>query len=327
MFDLPPAIRRRALLAKTISTSRRGADSAPRAVADGRTRAFVNDQPVSVQALKAIGATLVEIHGQHDDRALADAATHRRLLDAFAGLEKEVARWTSLWETRRTAHEALEEHRASMERAAREADYLRHAVDELRRWSRRTARRTRSRGRRTIMMQAEKIAGDLREAQEAIGGTSSPVAVLAAAVRRLERRPPVRRAGRTGGEGDRCRDQRAGGGRSASRRRRCRGRFRSRPSWSASRSGCSRCARRRANTPRRSTASRRCAAKFVADVALIDAGADRLKKLEAAAAEADDALRRRGDEAVGGARQVRRRSSTRPSTPNWRRSSSNARNS
>ena len=55
-------------------------------IADGRTRAFVNDQPVSVQALRTLGAALVEIHGQHDDRALVDAATHRRLLDAFGGL-------------------------------------------------------------------------------------------------------------------------------------------------------------------------------------------------------------------------------------------------
>ena len=55
---------------------------------DGRTRAFLNDQTVSVQTLKAIGATLVEIHGQHDERALVDTATHRRLLDAFAALER-----------------------------------------------------------------------------------------------------------------------------------------------------------------------------------------------------------------------------------------------
>jgi DNA repair protein RecN (Recombination protein N) len=59
--------------------------------ADGRTRAFVNDQPVSAQTLKALGAALVEIHGQHDERALVDMATHRRLLDAFGGLEGEAA--------------------------------------------------------------------------------------------------------------------------------------------------------------------------------------------------------------------------------------------
>src|SRR5215467_7744762 len=54
--------------------------------ADGRTRAFVNDQPVSVQVLRALGAALVEIHGQHDERALVDPTTHRRLLDAFADI-------------------------------------------------------------------------------------------------------------------------------------------------------------------------------------------------------------------------------------------------
>src|SRR5436190_19251824 len=54
--------------------------------ADGRTRAFVNDQPVSGQALKMLGSALAEIHGQHDERALVDAATHRRRLDACAGL-------------------------------------------------------------------------------------------------------------------------------------------------------------------------------------------------------------------------------------------------
>ncbi|MDQ4135870.1 MAG: AAA family ATPase, partial [Pseudomonadota bacterium] len=57
--------------------------------ADGRTRAFVNDQPVSVQVLKVIGGALVEIHGQHDDRALVDAFTHRAILDAFGGLQGE----------------------------------------------------------------------------------------------------------------------------------------------------------------------------------------------------------------------------------------------
>ncbi|MFZ4449148.1 hypothetical protein, partial [Klebsiella pneumoniae] len=83
-----------------------------------------NDQSISVQTLKAVGAALVEIHGQHDERALVDAATHRRLLDAFAGLEKDVAAVEQLWDARRTANTALEEHRAGMERAAREADYL-----------------------------------------------------------------------------------------------------------------------------------------------------------------------------------------------------------
>src|SRR6185312_7079461 len=99
--------------------------------ADGRTRAFVNDQPVSVQALQALGAALVEIHGQHDARALVDAGTHRGLLDAYGRLEAGAAEVATLWTARREAEEAVLKHRAEIERAAREADWLRHAVEEL----------------------------------------------------------------------------------------------------------------------------------------------------------------------------------------------------
>src|SRR2546430_3398110 len=100
-------------------------------LADGRTRAFINDQSISVQTLHAVGCALVEIHGQHDERALVDASMHRQLLDAFAGLEKEVSALEALWEARRTANTAPDLHPARMEPAAREADYLRHAADEL----------------------------------------------------------------------------------------------------------------------------------------------------------------------------------------------------
>jgi DNA repair protein RecN (Recombination protein N) len=156
--------------------------------ADGRTRAFVNDQPVSVQALKALGQSLVEIHGQHDDRALVDAATHRQLLDAFGGLEAEAGRVASLWQARRDALEAAEAHRAQVERAKRESDWLRHAVEELNKLAPQAGEETALAERRTTMMQSEKVAGDLREAYDAVAGTNSAVPELAAAIRRLERR-------------------------------------------------------------------------------------------------------------------------------------------
>lgn len=157
-------------------------------LADGRTRGFLNDQPVSVQTLKAIGATLVEIHGQHDERALVDVATHRRLLDAFAGLEESVGSVEGLWGARKNARDALEEHRAGMERAARDADYLRHASEELMKLAPEAGEETRLAERRTLMMQGEKISEDLRDALAAVAGPQSPVTSLAAAVRRLERR-------------------------------------------------------------------------------------------------------------------------------------------
>ena len=158
--------------------------------ADGRTRAFVNDQPVSVQVMKQLGEALVEIHGQHDDRALVDAGTHRRLLDAYGGLEKDADKLSMLWEARREAETALEEHRAEVARAGRESEWLRHAVDELGKLAPQPGEETALAERRTAMMQVEKVAEDLREAHDIVGGKKSPVSAIAGALRRLERRQP-----------------------------------------------------------------------------------------------------------------------------------------
>jgi DNA repair protein RecN (Recombination protein N) len=156
--------------------------------ADGRTRAFVNDQPVSVQVLRALGAALVEIHGQHDERAFVEAATHRRLLDAYGGIEGEAATVAELWAQWREREAAVESHRADVERASREAEWLRHAVEELGRLAPQAGEETALAERRAIMMQAEKVAEDLRSTQDSLAGPNSPVTPLAAAVRRLERR-------------------------------------------------------------------------------------------------------------------------------------------
>jgi DNA repair protein RecN (Recombination protein N) len=156
--------------------------------ADGRTRAFVNDQPVSVQVMKQLGEALVEIHGQHDDRALTDAATHRGLLDAFGGLESNAARVAALWDARRAAETAAQAHREEVARARRESDWLRHAVEELDTLSPQAGEETTLAERRTTMMQSEKVAEDLRDAQEALSGSNSSVPALAGVIRKLERR-------------------------------------------------------------------------------------------------------------------------------------------
>jgi DNA repair protein RecN (Recombination protein N) len=156
--------------------------------ADGRTRAFVDDQPVSVQVLRALGAALVEIHGQHDERAFVEAATHRGLVDAFGGIEADAAAVRRLWDERRACEAAVETHRTEVERARREAEWLRHAVDELGRLAPQTGEETALADRRAAMMQAEKSAEDLRATLETVSGPQSPVPPLATAVRRLERR-------------------------------------------------------------------------------------------------------------------------------------------
>jgi DNA repair protein RecN (Recombination protein N) len=156
--------------------------------ADGRTRAFVNDQPVSVQVLRALGAALVEIHGQHDERAFVDAATHRALLDAYAGIERNAAGVARLWDERRTREAAVAGHRAAVARAEREAEWLRHAVDELGRLVPQPGEETSLAERRAAMMQAEKVAEDLRATLDGVSGSQSLVPPLATALRRLERR-------------------------------------------------------------------------------------------------------------------------------------------
>src|SRR4051812_45714636 len=157
-------------------------------LADGRTRAFVNDQPVSVQVLKALGSALVEIHGQHDERALIDVSTHRRLLDAYAGLEGDAAAVARAWTARRSAEEAVAAHRARVEQAQREADWLRHAVEELTRLKPEAGEESALAEKRAAMMAADKVAEDLRDAHDAVAGDRSPISALSAALRRLERR-------------------------------------------------------------------------------------------------------------------------------------------
>jgi len=263
--------------------------------ADGRTRAFINDQPVSVQVMKELGTALVEIHGQHDERALVDAATHRRLLDAFGALEADAAKVTGLWEARRAAAAAADAHRAEVERAKREGDWLRHAVEELGKLSPQTGEETALADRRTGMMQAEKVAEDLRDAHEVIAGASSSVPALAGVIRRLERRasqapslvePAVKAldVALTALEETRSHLEQA---------------LRTADFDPAElerieeRLFALRAAGRKYNAPVDELAA--MAARYKSDIALIDAGEDRLKALEAAAREAEADYRAAAD--------------------------------
>ncbi len=156
--------------------------------ADGRTRAFVNDQPVSVQLMRQAGQLLVEIHGQHDDRALVDTDAHRTLLDAFAGLTDEVGELSEAYRRWKDADRQLKAHRARVEAAAREAEYLRASVEELEILSPRDGEEDELADRRSQMQKAERIAGDIAEASEFLNGNSSPVPMIASLMRRLERK-------------------------------------------------------------------------------------------------------------------------------------------
>ncbi len=157
-------------------------------MADGRTRAFVNDQPIGVQALRAIGANLVEIHGQHDDRALVDPAMHRALIDSSGGLEAEVEAVRRAYATIRDARAELAAEEARIAKAREDADWLRYAHAELSKLAPDAGEEVELAARRAGMMQAEKVASELRDAHDGMSGEHAPGPAMHALMRRLERR-------------------------------------------------------------------------------------------------------------------------------------------
>jgi DNA repair protein RecN (Recombination protein N) len=157
-------------------------------MADGRTRAFVNDVTVSVQTLRALGSALVEIHGQHADRALVDPAAHRALVDAYGGLGAQTGAVAAAFRRWRGLESEQAQEAERVVRARAEADFLRHAHEELTTLAPEAGEEETLAARRVAMQQSEKVAGDLAEAHEALAGEHSPIAGLSGTLRRLDRR-------------------------------------------------------------------------------------------------------------------------------------------
>lgn len=156
--------------------------------ADGRSRATVNDQPASVGLLRRLASCLAEIHGQHDDRALLDAAMHRDLVDAFGELDAARRQVSGLWETWKTDEAALNDHAARLERAEEERAWLEHAVEELQAMAPQHGEEEQLSARRQLMMNAERFAEALDDVDKALAGDGTQEASLNAGLRKLERR-------------------------------------------------------------------------------------------------------------------------------------------
>lgn len=156
-------------------------------MADGRTRAYINDQPVSIQILKGIGAALVEIHGQHADRALMDASVHRFILDEFGQLGKDTKEIRDISALLRRLKQEYVQQKENIEKLLKEADYLRHAEEELRSLAPQPGEEEELSKERQLMMNSEKLTQNLNEAFDSIGGSSSVIPLFSAILRKLER--------------------------------------------------------------------------------------------------------------------------------------------
>lgn len=138
--------------------------------ADGRSRAWINDQPVAIAALRETAAALLEVHGQHETTGLLDARTHRGLLDMFGGLSALTTATAEAWRALATAREAVEQLRAAEATAAAEAETLRAQVEDLDRLDPREGEEAALAEERALLSAAEKALADIASAREAVGG-------------------------------------------------------------------------------------------------------------------------------------------------------------
>ena len=155
--------------------------------ADGRSRAFVNDQPASVGLLREIGETLVEIQGQFEPRGLIDPATHRALLDDFAGLDDRASALREAHRAWRKASEARHDAETTATAAERDREFLEHSVAELDRNAARPGEEKSLAEQRSRMMHAEKLVEAMNAASAEIAGQRSVEDALRAASRHLAR--------------------------------------------------------------------------------------------------------------------------------------------
>ena len=168
-FDLPEGHAAHAVLEEA------GLPSGPELIlrringSDGRKTAWVNDRRCSGEVLRALSETLVELHGQHDDRGLLDPKGHRAILDEFAAnaaLRDKVRKaWSALAAARKAAKLAAAERDA----IAAEEEFLRHAVGELDKLNPEAGEEAQLDVRRRTMQSAEKIRSDVVNAYEMMG--------------------------------------------------------------------------------------------------------------------------------------------------------------
>lgn len=137
--------------------------------AEGRKTAWVNDRRCSGEVLRALSETLVELHGQHDDKGLLNPRGHRAMLDAFDGLQPRLDAVRAAWRGMAEARKAVEELEEALARVRAEEDYLRHAVAELDALDPQPGEDAELDARRRMMQAAERIREDVARALAALG--------------------------------------------------------------------------------------------------------------------------------------------------------------
>ncbi len=136
--------------------------------ADGRKTAWVNDRRVSGEVLRQLSDTLIELHGQHDDRGLLNPRGHRLLLDDFAQVSDLIDATRAAWRAFAQSRKALSAAEAKIAETRAEEEFLRHAVGELDKLDPQPGEEATLDGKRRLMQAAEKIRNDIAQAFNAL---------------------------------------------------------------------------------------------------------------------------------------------------------------
>lgn len=136
---------------------------------DGRKTSWINDRRCSGEVLRALSDTLVELHGQHDDRGLLDPKGHRTLLDTFAGVADQLETVRAAWRHRARLMRQLAEAQAALDAVRAEEEFLRHAVAELDALDPQPGEEAELDTRRRMMQGAERIREDMARAHAILG--------------------------------------------------------------------------------------------------------------------------------------------------------------
>jgi DNA repair protein RecN (Recombination protein N) len=186
-FELPADHPARALLAESGLETEPGEPLVIRRMvkADGGSRALVNDQSTSAGLLRELGALLVEIHGQHDDRGLLNPRGHRALLDVYGKLDTGLV--SSAFRAMQTAEAALGQARAEQQAAERDREWLDHAVAELQALAPKPGEEEMLATLRASMQTGQRLAGELATIGQQLEGSDGAIALLRQAARRLDR--------------------------------------------------------------------------------------------------------------------------------------------
>ena len=183
-FDLPSGHRAHAILAEAGLPAQDELILRRVNSADGRKTAWVNDRRMSGEVLRALSETLVELHGQQDDRGLLNPRGHRSLLDNFAGAEPLLVLTRAAWKHWSEARKALALAEAKLAEIRGEEAFLRHAEAELARLDPQPGEEASLDTRRRLMQGAARIGDDLNRAHVALGNQGAE-GMLSDAIRRI----------------------------------------------------------------------------------------------------------------------------------------------